>query len=237
VDVRRPAAVVLAVLPLLLMAACGGGAPKTAPSSILRTTSSVPTSESRPASTSSKGPDIPISSTTSTSVGVLPSCGSEQLDGQLREIQGATGNWSAVIWLSDTSPNPCTLKPPAMAELITSSGAVGLEPSLATFAPISLSGDTSLPPEDQNPTIGHLASVDLFWPTDADAGLALGSDSGTCPEPDFVPSKIRLVFGNAAIVDVVNMVHGTPASLSGVKVCGRDISLASVVALTPIGSP
>ena len=52
VDLRRLAIAVLVLLPLLLLAACGGGTSKIATSTIPRTTSSAPTTESGPISTS-----------------------------------------------------------------------------------------------------------------------------------------------------------------------------------------
>ena len=168
-------------------------------------------------------------STTATTSSIIPLAAraASQLRGQLRGIQGAAGNWGAAIWIADTSSAPCALRSPVEIELLNSSGAAQLHTS-ATFAALPLSANTPFPPPTSNPgPEQELASFVLSWPTDTDAALQMGSTSGICPMPDFIPTTLRLVFGNGASIDIPNETKGGPTGMSHVDVCGSEITVTS----------
>jgi hypothetical protein len=120
------------------------------------------------------------------------------------------------------------LQSPIEVELLDGSGTVQLHPS-TTFASVPLSANTTLPAPTSNPGSGQkVADIVLFWPTDADAALQMGSTSGICPVPDFIPATLRLAFGNGASIDIPNETSGGPTGMSRVAICGTSIRVSSV---------
>jgi hypothetical protein len=160
--------------------------------------------------------------TTSTSLGPvadLHPCDSRQLQGQLRGIQGAAGNWAAAFWFSDVSGRACKLDSPVRVDLLDRSDRAELSIS-ANFAPIALTADTQLPPQTSNGS-GQLGDFTLFWPTDADVAASRGSTSGLCPTTVLVPSAVRFTFSEATRVTISNQ----SATGDHVRVCGRELSI------------
>ena len=154
-------------------------------------------------------------------------CHEGQLQAELKGIQGAAGNWAAAFWVADTSPEDCTLPSPVQVDLMGSSGQVELR-GIESFTPVLLSGGGSIPAGDANPT-GRLAFVTLFWPTDADAALAMGSSDGHCPTADFVPDAVRLEFGNSVSVATDN----PKTDDRQIAICGKPIIVPDVGLLPP----
>jgi len=156
----------------------------------------------------------------------LAPCTARQVTGQLRGIQGAAGNWSASIWIADKSSKTCALQSPVDVGLLNSSGTAQLH-ATASFAALPLTANTAFPPSMRNPSPEQkLAGFDLFWPTDALVAASMGATSGMCPVPDFVPTTLRLVFGNGAAIEVSNETTG-PTSMARIEVCGSQITISA----------
>lgn len=196
-------------LGLLAAAACSGASTSAGPSAStsLPSTAMAPTVKSAP---------------TTALAAVLSTCTNDQLQGQLRGIQGATGNLVAVFWFVDTSTRPCMLRSPATMKLLNSAGEVQLS-ATTNISPIPLSAATTMPMPMKNPTGSeHLADVALIWPTDVNAALAAGSTSGKCPTADFVPSAARISFSDSSVT-----VTDLRSSTFQVAVCGSRISIGA----------
>ena len=160
-----------------------------------------------------------------------PECHADQLETQLKGIQGATGNWAAAFWVADISPRACVLHSPVEVDLTDSSGRMALR-ATKTFAPVPLSGGASIPAGDYPPA-GRLAFVVLFWPTDANAALAMGENSGRCPTADFVPTNVRMTFGTSEAVEAESL-RGNDREIA---ICGTQVSVMDVGALSPEAAP
>jgi hypothetical protein len=113
------------------------------------------------------------------------------------------------------------LNSPAQLELLDSAGTVRLSATTAT-EPIPLSASTAMPTPDTNPTASEqLAVVSVLWPTDANAALEAGSDSGQCPTADFAPSTARISFA-ATSLTVSNLSNSYPLRFA---ICGSRIRM------------
>ena len=159
-------------------------------------------------------------------------CVASQLRIELGNIQGATGNFVATFWVADGSRHECLLESPAVLELLNTAGTVQLS-ATQSFSAIALNADTALP-LDNTITTGGLAYISLEWPTDANAALAQGSTSGSCPSADFVPSAAQLSFGSSGGVAVTQLHSGS----SPISICGQHITLGiGPVQSTPVPPP
>jgi hypothetical protein len=79
------------------------------------------------------------------------------------------------------------------------------------------------------PIPGQLATVALSWPTDPNAALMMGVDSGQCPEADFIPQAVRIVFGDSGPITITSLT----SEGRRIAICGNQISVADV---EPLGS-
>lgn len=159
--------------------------------------------------------------TASPTVGV-PMCRASQLKASLEGIQGAAGNLTAWFWIGDSSPHPCVLASPAQIDFLDASGRVRLTAS-TSFGSIPLSASTPVPLDNKLGS-GQLVSVLLVWPTDALAADLVGSTSGRCPTPDFVPTAVQLSFGDSGAVVVTHLRIGD----TDISICGHHISIVGV---------
>lgn len=178
-------------------------------------------------------PSTQSSATTTSSATSTPlvACASGQIGGQLRSIQGAAGNWAAAFWFDDKSRTSCLLASPIEVQLLSSTGVAQIQ-TTGSFSPVALTETTPLPPPGTNLLSGELGYVGLLWPTDADAALQMGSSSGKCPMPDFIPTTVRMIFGNGASIDIPN--HSVSSNgPSSMEICGGSISVQPVEAVTP----
>ena len=171
-------------------------------------------------------PAVPRVSTTARPPTTVPppSCRQGQIPARLVAIQGATGNWTAAFWVADTSAQPCLLTSPARIDLVNRSGEVQLS-ATSSFSPIPLTADTSIP-TDHMIKSGELASLVLFWPTDANAAAAIGRTNPSCPTPHFVPFAARISFGDTTTVTVTDLtgtMFGAPHQ--AIALCGQQISI------------
>ena len=182
-QIQRMVGLALAVM-CLGCEACGGASPPGA------------TPHKVSYSVGTGGSHTPDASSTTTAT-TLPDdapCRGAQVQGALKGIQGATGNWVAAFWIVDVSPTPCELQSPLHVAMVNGAGVVQ-QSAVWTFRPVPLSAFAAMPGGVVEP-LGSIGWVNLEWATEANAAAAMGATTTMCPIPDFTPSSIQMAFGD-----------------------------------------